>query len=882
MSLWSRIANVFRTERLNRELDDELASHLEEAVAHGRDEDEARRALGSALHHREASRDVRVVAWLDSLRADVIFGWRQFRKYKITSAAAVLSLALAIGSCMAAFLLVDALLLRPLPVAEPQRLYSLWRSSMSREHTWESWDTWSYPSFRQMREAVKDQADLIAVSYAQRLDFTFGSDAEMEKEYVQFVSGWMFDDFGLNPAAGRLLRPADDDTPNAHPYAVLSYDYWTRRFARDPNVVGRTFRMGTTLYQVVGVAPQRFTGTEPGIVTGIFLPTMMYPSVNRADEAWMRTMVRMNPGGSTELVRSKSAVVSRALEEERLSKITALTREELERALDERISIRPAGAGVSIMQTNYRLPLVVLGVLVLLVLLIACANVANLMTAQAASRQREMALRVSIGAGRWRLVRLVLVESAITAMLAGTLGCLFAWGAAPYVVGRINPPDNPARLVLSPDWRVFAFGILLTLTVTLLFGLAPALRASHIQPAAALKGGHDPHARRRLMHTLTAGQVAFCFVVLFVASLLVATFERLTAQSPGFNADRVLLLETVADRPQPVAYFDQVAEHLRTIPGVEAVGISNRPLLGGFNWNNFIFIHGAPTKNIANMLAVSPGWFETMRAPLVVGRDFRPDETFPGSAIVNERVVREYFHGQDAVGQHFQMNIQNRPLDFVIVGVMKDLRYKNLREPIPPQVFVPFHWIDEKGALRPKPTGVIAVRTASQQPLSMASTLRREVTAVRPEIRVSNIRTQQEVIDGLTVRERLLATIAMFFGAVALVLAGVGLYGVLHYSVVQRRREIGIRMAVGAQAADIARAVTVNVFAMILTGMVCGLALAQVAVRFLDTLLFQVRATDPSMLITPWLVILAAGFLAALAPVVRATRVDPSLCLRAE
>jgi len=283
MSFWSRIANVFHGDRLSRDIDEEVQSHIEEAIEHGRDSAEARREFGSALRYREESRDVRLIAWLDSLRADAIFGWRQLVKRKVTSVAAILSLALAIGACTGAFRLIDALLLRPLPVKNPQQLYALARAGIGFDGKPATFDGWAYPNFRLMRAAVKDQAELLAISYAERMDLTFKSDPEMEKAYVQYVSGWMFGTFGLRPVMGRLLTESDDLKPGAHPYAVLSYDYWTHRFNQDPKAIGRTFRMGDTLYEIVGVAPERFTGTETGTVTGIFVPTMMHPGAVHDD-----------------------------------------------------------------------------------------------------------------------------------------------------------------------------------------------------------------------------------------------------------------------------------------------------------------------------------------------------------------------------------------------------------------------------------------------------------------------------------------------------------------------------------------------------------------------------------------------------------------------
>jgi predicted permease len=883
MSLWSRIFNGFRGERLSREIDEEFQSHLEEAVAQGRDPAEARRAFGPALLQLEESRDIRLASWLDSLRADAVFGCRQLLKRKATSAAAVLSLALAIGACTAAFSLIDALLLRPLPVAHPERLYVLAREGMDHRGQFRTNESFEYPLFRQLRAVVKDQAEMIAISYATRTDLTYGSDGQMERAWRQYVSGWMFDSFGLKPALGRLFTEDDDRTPGAHPYAVLSYDYWTNRFGRDPRAIGRTFRIGNTLYEIVGVAPAPFSGTETGIAIDIFLPTMMHGSVTVRDDSWFRAFVKLKPGIVAEPVRQRMLGPYQQVQEERARGYTSVPQEQIAHFLQQKLILEPAASGNSEMQRQYRSALIALGVLVALVLSIACANVANLMTAQAASRTREMALRVAIGAGRWRLVQQMLVESALLAFLAAAIGGLFASWSAPFVVQRINPPSNPARLVLGADYRVLGFGLALTLVVTCLFGLAPALRVSAVRPASALKGGDDPHSRRRTMHLLIAGQVAFCFVVLFVAGLFVVTFERLSHATTGFSSERLLTLDTVARPPQLELLWDQVAEHLRATPGVERVAMANYALLSGNFGGGFILFNGAPANDVlAQFLEVSPGWLDTMKIPLRDGRDFRTDDTVPGVAIVNETFARTYFNGQDPVGKRFERQMWGMRAHFDIVGWVPDVRFHDMRESLAPTVFVPLSEIDLKGAPSPRGSATFLVRTANANPLAMASTLRREVARAQPGLRVSNIRTQRELVDQQTIRERLLAMLALFFAAVALLLAGIGLYGVLDYSVLQRRREIGIRMAIGASAGQIARHVTADTFLMALAGAVAGLLLGVASVRSIETLLYQVKPTDLAMLALPSVAILAAAMLAALPAVLRAVRIDPVSSLRVE
>ena len=877
MSFWSRIANVLRSDRLSREIDEELQSHIQEAIEQGRDPAEARKAFGSALRQRDESRDIRVLQWLDSLRADAVFGWRQVEKNKLTSAAAILSLALAIGACTSAFRLIDALLLRHLPVADPDRLYALFCRGMDPGGNFRTTDSNEYPQFLLMRAAVKNQAEVIAVSWVERTDLTYSSEQEMEKAYRQYISGWMFSSFGLKPVLGRLFTENDDLTPRSHPYAILSYDYWTRRFGRDPKVVGRTFHLGNDLLQIIGVAPALFTGTETGTMTDVFIPTMMHPGVVHDDWSWIRTLVRLKPGGTRDVVRDRLQSVFNAVQHERAKGFVGWPKPRLDNFLDQTLLLEPAAAGVSSMQQEFRRSLIALGILVTLVLMIACANVANLLTAQAAARAREMALRVAIGAGPWRLVQLVLVESAWLAFLAAAAGAFFAWWSAPFVVARINPPDNPARLVLPADWRVFGFGLLLTFIVTILFGLAPALRASDVKPAEALKGGDDPHSRRRLMHFLIAAQVAVCFLVLFVGGLFVVTFDRLSHQTLGFSADRLLALETFSQPAQPTVYWEQAAEHLRMLPGVESVALAAWPLLSGNGSNGFVAVNGAPVHELlAYFLPVSPRWLETMKIPLIDGRDLRPSDTYPGAAIVNEAFAKEYFQGENPVGKFFERS--QGPRRFEIVGLVPDARYRSLREPITPTAYVPIRFPEDDRANRI----TFLVRTLGPNPLAMAPMLRREVTRARSEFRVSNIRTQLEINQSQTVRERLLAMLAFFFATVALLLAAIGLYGVLGYSVLQRRREIGIRMAIGAPAADIARRVTTDVLSMVLVGALAGLALGIASARYIESLLYQVKPTDMSMLALPSLTILAAALLAALPAVIRAVRIDPATTLRSE
>lgn len=790
---------------------------------------------------------------LDSLRADLVFAWRQLVKRKITSLAAILSLGVATGACTSAFGIIDALFLRPLPIAHPDRLYALNQPMPARNFT--------YAQFREMRALVRDQADLIAVSGAPSLELVFGSNQEVEKAHGQFVSGWMFDDFELHPALGRLLTANDDRAPGASPVAVLSYDYWTRRFARDPHVIGRTIRIGpdwrtgesAKVFEIVGVAPQRFTGTETGVVIDIFLPTMMHAFVDNPVASVFRVFVRLSPGAAIDPVRDRLEGLLRAAKPQ-----------------DHPILlVESAVAGASDMRTDYRQAILALTILVALVLLIACANAANLMSAQSAARWRETAVRIAVGATRARLVQQVLVESAILALLAFAAGGLFTLWAGPFVVGRINPPDNPVRLSLTLDWRVALFSLALLFCVTLLFGLAPALGAT----AAPTKGGRATGA--------AAIQAAFCFLVLFLAGLFLTSFNRLAQQPTGIAADGLLNLNITTLKPtEPPVQWDQVAAHLRDLPGVASVAYADWPVLDGNGYKTTgILIDGAPSNGVtAWNVNISPGWIGAMRIPLLAGRDLLNSDP-AGAVIVNEEFARAFFNGANPIGKTFEFTWRTfAGQRFTVVGLVRNARYRFLRQEMLPVVYTNIE--DGKGMMGS--SGTIVVRTASANPLALASTLRQEVSRSNPDFRVSSVQTEQSLIDAQTIRERLLAQLAFFFAAVALLLAGVGLYGLLDYSVFRRRREIGIRMAVGARTVHIVRAVSLDLFIKVAAGALAGLILALASSRFIESLLFEVKPSDPGSLLGPSLVLLSTAILAALLPVLRATRTDPARVLRSE
>jgi putative ABC transport system permease protein len=470
---------------------------------------------------------------------------------------------------------------------------------------------------------------------------------------------------------------------------------------------------------------------------------------------------------------------------------------------------------------------------------------------------------------------MMLIESALLSGASVGVGTLFTWWSTPLVVSMISSPVAPTKLALPLDWGVLGFCATIAFAVVISLALPAALHVSGVKPMAALKGD-AVRWRGRLMHSLIAVQAGFCFLVLFVGTLFVTSFERLSNQPTGFSSDRVLTLETLTAKPVKAVFWEQVADRLRSLPDVAAVGLSEWPLLTGENWSNLISVNGAPPRQTQSyLLSTSPTWRGVMRIPLLDGRDFRASDRQPGVAIVNNAFAKEYFGGEDPVGKSFDMvSFSGDHISFRVVGRVANARYRNMREPMMPVAYLPFSEDYSRGTY--------IVRTAGPNPLALSATLRRAISTARPDFFVSNIRTQNELIDSHTVRERVLAMLAVFFGAVALLLAGVGFYGLLDYTVLQRRREFGIRMALGAAPGGIAIRMTGQAFARAVLGMLVGFAFGLASARHIQSLLFGVKATDVSTLAAPGVTILLVSLIAAAPAMLRATRVDPAVTLRSE
>jgi predicted permease len=889
MSLFSRIANAFRTNRLDRDLADELEFHIEarteqlarRGMPREQAEREARRHFGNTLALRESSREAKLIPWLESLAQDVRFGARVLWKDRTTTVAAILSLSLAMGACAAAFALIDALLLRRLPVYQPERLvYFTIAPGGPREI-----EVFSYPLYVRFLAATGGQADLFTMGSQYERDIIYRNAPDRsEQARAEWVSGSTFPLLHLHPAIGRLLTPDDDRIPGAHPVAVISYRYWMHRFGGSPNALGKWFSLADKQYQIVGVMQKEFNGVEPGIATDLWVPNMMWPerSFTNPGWGWVRIFARLKPGVSAEQVRlAMQAVYSNARRERVGQALRAdAPRDAVERYLRTPLKVYPAANGPSQMRADFTRPLLILAVIAGLVLLIACSNLTNLFTARALARHREMALRISIGAGRARLLQQVLIESGLLAGVSCAFGLAFARFAAPAMVGMLSRSDSPAFLDLHGDWRILAFAAGMVLITMLLFGLVPAMQASRVSPGEALKEGGQKHSGRAgLLRPMVAAQVAFSFAVLFVGGLLLTTFDKLSNVDLGFSKDGVALFQVDA-HSIPAAEQRRVAmqwlDLVRAVPRVRGASISEWGLFSGSAWTDSARIPGRPPDLAESIhLPVSPGFLQTMGMRLLAGREFQARDVSPDSpaVMVNEAFAQHYFPGEDPIGKrYFRPDSEGRDVPQEIIGLLRNAHYDRVRDQAPSTVYLPLRGLNN---------GTLEVRTEGD-PAMILGSLRRAIDSLHPGIQLGDESLQATLVANQLVRERMLAILSGFFAMVALVLAAVGLYGVLSYAVARRTREIGIRLALGAPQAAVVRLVLAEVLTLTVMGLAAGAAGGLKLAQYVEGLLFEVRASDLASLAIPLASLLLAIALAALTPAIRAVRVEPVTALRYE
>lgn len=886
MSLLSRLMNVWRADRVAEELDEELQFHLgerirrlvEDGMAPDDAAREARRRFGSPLRLREESRDVKLLPWLDSLLRDLSLGLRMARKHAVVTAATVLSVALALGGCLAAFALVDALMLRPLPVRQPEQLVYLTFPTNAPDQS-ES-ETFNDPAFLRLRTAGRGLVDLFAMSTQVVRPVILDGGAEKEPVRTQYVSGDAFERLGVGAAVGRAFTLRDDDSPGSHPVAVVSHAYWVRRLGSDPSAVGRSFTLEGRPFEIVGVIEAGFEGVEPGRPTDIWLPYAMYNphAFGNASFNWFRIFGRVSGGVALERAQSALQVAFTGIRRDRATTLRIdRPDQDVSRFITTPLYLRPASNGASPLRAQFGRALWILGAIAGLVLLVAGSNVVNLALARAAAREREMALRMSIGAGRGRLMQQVLIESSLVALAACLLGLLVASAAAPAVVAMLTSIDDPVQLDLRLDGRLALFSSVLALVSVTLFGLAPALRAFTVTPGIALKTGGRASTGPVVMRLLVAGQVAFGLVVLFIGCLLVLSFARLSTVNPGFAADHVFLLAVepmspLEPRTQRTALL-QVLDRLREVPGVQVASSAEANVLGRA-WTHYVRRPGSTQSIEATMVPVTDGYFETLGIPVIEGRGLLRREvglTPSASIVVNQAFAARYYGPHPALGRFVEARFDDgTDTDrHEVVGVVADTRH-DLRKPAAPTIYIP---------LRIRTTGTIHVRVAGDA-AALAPRLRDVLHASGDPFRVVSITRQTALIDRTLLRERLLALLAGFFAAVGLVLVGVGLYGVLSFTVVERTREIGIRLALGAPRAVVVRGVLAGAAGVAVAGAAVGIVAGTYVSRSVEALLFEVKPLEFWSLAAPLSVFVLTAILAASLPAIRASRIDPAITLR--
>ncbi|HEU0176230.1 MAG TPA: ABC transporter permease [Blastocatellia bacterium] len=874
------IRRLVHRRRAERELDEEIRAHLEmeveRNVAEGMAPEDARlaarRSFGSVALSKEDSRSMWGLRSLEIFWQDLRYGQRMLLKNPGFTTIAVLTLSLGIGANTAIFTLLDKVLFRPLPVERPDQLVTFVEDAGGAPAIF------SYPLYAELR----DRNDVLSgvIAYEQR-PFSMNDGNQSERVIGQIVSGNYFAALGVRPALGRFFLPEEDRTPGTHPVVVISHGLWRRRFGADPAVIGKTLNLNAYRYTVVGVAPSEFTGTTRGTANDVYAPIMMYaqmgdvcPLDNR-NCGWLSLIGRLKPGVSRQQAQSALA-----------TPVDDATRNFPSKNADNIgdptiVFLMDGSRGHTDRVKDLSTPLKLLMGVVGFVLLIACANVANLLLSRASARRKEIAVRLAIGAGRWRIVRQLLTESAILAALGGGAGLLVAnWFTGLLLRFQQQTNDVPRALDGSLDERAMGFTLGLALVTGIVFGLAPALVASKPDFVAALKEetpGLGRVARRlSLRNLLVVAQVALSLVVLIGAGLCVKSLRALQAIDPGFEPAKVVtasfdLGKNGYNEARGRQFIGRFAERVAALPGVEAVSFARVVAFSDVPWVGPLIIEGSIPQPV-NTNLISPNYFRTLGASLAQGREFTALDTAgaPLVAVVNEAAARRYWPGQEVVGKRIVRGSQFAE----VVGVVRNTKEKGLTADPRPALYLPLlqNYIPEL---------TLHVRTATPSQTLLAA-VRREVQTLDPTLPVYNLQTLAQQKDGSLYTERLAATLLALFGLLALSLAAVGIYGVLSYAVTERTREMGIRLALGANSRDLLRLVVWQGLTLTLIGLVIGVGASLALTRLIATLLFGVSATDPLTFIVIPLLLTVVALLACWIPARRATRVDPLVALRYE
>ncbi len=847
--------------------------------------------------------------------ADLRFAFRQLAKSPGFAAVAILSLALGIGANTAIFSLVNAVLLRSLPVKNPGELVlfryvdgphgSLARAGENNFYLDPatgrfSSTSFSLATFAALRANHPGLAEVFAFTPFNQITVAIDGQPEIVAS-GQYVSGNYHAGLGVPPLIGRTFTP-DDDQPSAAPVAVISDRYWENRFARDPAVIGRTIQVNRVPVTIVGVTPPGFVGAmQVGDTADLSVPLALHarfqPGAGASRDApwywWVRLMGRLAPGAHAAQARANLEPLFQNAARDGWVAGRAASFATGDATMPElpTLTLDPGGQGENDTRRRYALSLRVLVGLVGLVLLAACANVANLLLARGAARRREIALRLALGASRARVVRQLLAESLLLAGCGAVLGAALAWasrGALQSWQAFGSSPNTPAVLDLPLDGRVLAFTITIAAATALLFGLAPALRATRVNLTEEFQGGArslGSGARSRLSQALLIVQIALSLVLLVGTGLFARTLRNLQNADPGFNPRQLALFRIDATSyagALAATLHTRLQERLVRIPGVRAATFSRVALLGDGRMNRRVSVPGAkPDPSLSpniNVNALAPNFFRTMEIPLLLGRDFtaHDDAAAPKVAVVNQAFVRRFFGNENPLGRRIEFgNTPNASAASAeIVGVVRDAKYTSLRETPPATIYLPAPQL-------PGTTANFALRIAAP-PAALIAAIQAAVREIDPALPVINFRSQDEQIERLNAQERLFARLSGFFGAVALTLACVGLYGLMSYQVLRRTGEIGLRMALGALPAQVLRLILSESLALVAIGIAAGLGGALGATRWISSLLFGLSPTDPLTYVTVAGLLILVAIAAALLPARRAARVDPMTALRSE
>lgn len=906
MRSWVRATAQRR--RMDSEMDLELNDHLErltsDLIAAGHDPREAARrariAMGPALKHKEDMRSSLGLHWMDHARGDLRFAVRQMRRNPRFAVISALSLALAIGANSTLFAVVKQLLYTPLsvPHAEQLRLLRWWGDGNEAVHgMWGDFDSapgqgtnssvFSYPVYRQLRSNNQVLQDLIGFK-DDGMNATIHGEAQ--RVSVEMISGNYYGQLAIRPQVGRAITEADNAVPGSGAVAVISDALWARSFGRSPTVVGQTITLNQSAVTIVGVNPPGFTGLKLAQQSpDLFVPLSLQPVIDPKGKSslltdpglwWVNVMARSRPGISD--LQAQSAL-NVALQAAVRSTLTVRRGETM-----PRLVLSDGSHGLRIPDRMFRMPIMVLWALTGFVLLLACANVANLLLARATQRQREMSVRLALGAGRGRVMRQLLTESLLLAILGGSGGTVLAYCGRNVLPGLLTEPWRRIEFNTAFDAKVFAFTTLLTLVTSLLFGLAPAWLSSRVPIGSTLKDTSLQTTRRRKGlsgKVLVAFQVALSTVLVLGAGVFLRTIWSLGSIDVGFNADNLLLLEInppVRRYPpgKDVNLHSQLEQRFKAIPGVESAAAGSVPYISDSMSNETFLpegeLNGSHHHQAEDVNWVGTDFFNTLEIPMVAGRSFGAQDTATSAkvAVINESLARKRFGTADVVGKRFKADDENG--DWIqIVGVCRDTRYVNLREKPPAQFFLPFVQQKQVGPM------VYQVRTHLAAS-TLAPSLRRVVQQLDPDLPITDIRTQREQINATMQLERAVAVLTAGFGLLAMALSAVGIYGVMSYSVAQRVNEIGIRLAVGARPEQVRGMILRECSNVMGVGLACGIAVALGLTHVVRAMLYGISAYDPVTILATIGVLLLVALGATWIPARRAAALQPMDALRNE